>query len=250
MKIIPMVCIVCFTTSCAAASLDTPAETSQAAQPAGVGMTAGVQVDPVVVSPEVYVTRLENEHVRVLEMTLPPGRRDQVHAHPDEAVLFLNPGRARITLSNGQIVEKEVVEGEVMWNEAWSHQVENIGETMIHAIIVELKNAPPGAQALSHGGADPIEVSGENYRVMAENDRVRIVDLHFRPGERDAMHGHTPYVAYFRTAADLKFAFPDGRTGGRELAAGEVLWSPATIHQVENAGADDARIWIVELKGR
>lgn len=70
--------------------------------------------DPTRVSPEVYSTRLENEHVRVLEIRLSPGSRDQVHSHPDEALLFLNPARVRITLSNGQVVEKEVAAGEVM----------------------------------------------------------------------------------------------------------------------------------------
>jgi beta-alanine degradation protein BauB len=216
----------------------------------GAPPSAAVSRDPVQVSPEVYGTRLENEWVRVVEMRLRPGATDELHSHPDEAVLFLTAGRGRITLANGQSVEKELAAGEVMWNEAWTHQVENIGESEIHAIIVELQDAPRGQAAAAPAGADPVHVSGNNYKIRSENERVRIIDLYFRPGEMDEMHVHPSYVAYFRTPANLTFTFADGRTGARQFAAGEVLWSDPTVHQVANAGTDDVHIWIVELKER
>jgi hypothetical protein len=36
-------------------------------------------------------------------------------------------------------MEAEIPDGHVMWNEAWTHQVENIGSSDLKAIIVESK---------------------------------------------------------------------------------------------------------------
>lgn len=203
--------------------------------------------DPVVVSPDVYTVRLDNEHVRVLEMRLPAGRGDRPHGHPNEIVRFLTPGTARITLANGQVVEKAVTAGEELWNAPWAHQVQNIGTSDLHAVIVELKEAP---RPLAPAGADPTRVSSAHYRASTDNEHLRTVVMRLGPGEQDVMHAHPGYVAYFRSPADLAFNFPDGRSGSRRLAAGEVLWSPPTVHQVTNRGATPAEVWIVELKPR
>jgi quercetin dioxygenase-like cupin family protein len=90
-------------------------------------------------SPEVYSVLLEDERVRILEMKLPAGQSDSEHVHSAEAVYFLNGGKANIHLPNGETVEAEVPDGGVLSNAMWKHRVENVGETDIHAVIVELK---------------------------------------------------------------------------------------------------------------
>lgn len=94
-------------------------------------------IDPVDVSPQHYRVLLENEHVRVLEMTLPAGQMDERHSHPAETVYFLRGGKVRFHLLGGETAEAEVPDGGAIWHEPWTHQVENIGGTDIHAIIVE-----------------------------------------------------------------------------------------------------------------
>jgi quercetin dioxygenase-like cupin family protein len=101
-------------------------------------------IDPVAVAPGHYRTLLENEHVRVLAMDLGPGRRDAEHSHPEETVYFLRGGRLRIHLPSGEPIEAELPDGHVMWHEAWTHSVENLGDTAISAIIVESKPRPDG----------------------------------------------------------------------------------------------------------
>lgn len=96
-------------------------------------------IDPVEVSPENYKVLLENDSVRVLEMVLPAGKKDETHSHPSETVYFLSGGKAKIHLPDGNVVEADIPDGHVMWNEAWTHQVENAGGTDIRAIIVESK---------------------------------------------------------------------------------------------------------------
>jgi mannose-6-phosphate isomerase-like protein (cupin superfamily) len=96
-------------------------------------------IDPVESSPDHYKVLQENDSVRMLEMIVPPGESDNLHSHPDEAVYFITGGKARVTVGDEQ-VEMELPDGASMLHEAWTHQVTNIGDTEIRAIIVETKS--------------------------------------------------------------------------------------------------------------
>ncbi len=93
-------------------------------------------IDPCDVSPEYYRKLFENDVLRVVEMKLPAGHKDAQHSHPNETVYFISGGKARIYVGD-QTVEADIPSGHVMHNEAWTHTVENIGDTEIHAIIFE-----------------------------------------------------------------------------------------------------------------
>ena len=94
-------------------------------------------IDPVEASTNNYKVITEDERFRVLEMNLRAGEKDEVHSHPSEAVYFITGGKAKIHLPDGQVVEADIPDGHVMLNEAWTHQVENVGSSDIKAIIVE-----------------------------------------------------------------------------------------------------------------
>jgi quercetin dioxygenase-like cupin family protein len=96
-------------------------------------------IDPVHASPRNYRLLLENEHVRVLEMNLRSGQRDERHSHPAETVYFVKGGKARISMEDGGSADVDLPDGHVMWHEAWTHQVENLGTSDIYAVIVESK---------------------------------------------------------------------------------------------------------------
>ena len=96
-------------------------------------------IDPVESSPNNYKVLEENDQVRMLEMIVGPGESDNLHSHPDEAVYFITGGKARVTVGDEQ-VEMELPDGASMLHEAWTHQVTNVGDTEIRAIIVETKS--------------------------------------------------------------------------------------------------------------
>ena len=56
-----------------------------------------VYIDPVAVSPNNYKTVLENDEVRVLEMVLRAGEKDNVHSHPSETVYFVEAAEREFT---------------------------------------------------------------------------------------------------------------------------------------------------------
>jgi mannose-6-phosphate isomerase-like protein (cupin superfamily) len=88
-------------------------------------------------SPDHYELLLENERVLVLKMVLQPGEADLAHHHQNETVYFQKGGTLLITEDNGKSFEANVPDGHVMWHQAWSHQVTNVGDTEVVAIIVE-----------------------------------------------------------------------------------------------------------------
>lgn len=97
-------------------------------------------IDPTTSSPDNYKLLFENEHVRVLEMNLKAGQRDQEHSHDDETVYFISGGKVKIHLPGGETANAELPDGHVMWHEEWTHTVENVGSSDIRAIIVEAKS--------------------------------------------------------------------------------------------------------------
>lgn len=81
----------------------------------------------------------ENDCVRVQYHDVAVGKSVPMHSHPNYVVYTLTPFKARITLADGTQRISERKAGEAYWNPALSHAVENIGETAIHNLIVELK---------------------------------------------------------------------------------------------------------------
>ena len=95
---------------------------------------------------------------------------------------------------------------------------------------------------------DPAPIYPENYKVITENDRVRVMDFKLRKGAKEDFHAHPAHVVYVLTGFRIMFRFPDGRTALRETKTGDVLFSEAVTHASENIGDTDAHGLLVELK--
>jgi quercetin dioxygenase-like cupin family protein len=63
-----------------------------------------------------------------------------------------------------------------------------------------------------------------------ENDRVRVLDVWVKPGEKTEMHSHPDRVVYVFSNKRLKFTTVDGQNKELELKAGQVLWIEAGSH--------------------
>ncbi len=97
--------------------------------------------DPAVVQSKTVKLKFENEKVRVLEAELPPGVKEQVHSHPAYVIYVLAGGKVRNYAADGKITEAELKTGDVLYREPLTHAAENIGDTTLHMILVELKGA-------------------------------------------------------------------------------------------------------------
>jgi quercetin dioxygenase-like cupin family protein len=109
--------------------------------------------------------------------------------------------------------------------------------------------------ALAGGAAilraqDAAKVDAKHYTVAFENDQVRVLKVHYGPGEKSTMHSHPNTVAVFLTDAKGRFTVPDGKSQDISVKAGDVIWDDATIHLPENTGDKAFDVVLVELKGK
>src|SRR2546430_5736838 len=102
-------------------------------------IAAAYAQDPAVVNSKTIKVRFENDRVRVMEATLPPGVKEQVHSHPAYVIYVLEGGRYRNYASDGKVTEGELKTSDVLFREPLTHAAENIGDKPLHMILVELK---------------------------------------------------------------------------------------------------------------
>ena len=96
--------------------------------------------------------------------------------------------------------------------------------------------------------ADPAKVAGDVYKLILENDRVRVFDVRFKPGQKAEMHGHPDHVIYVINDYTLNLMMPDGSSQEIPLKAGQTFWMNAGPHAAENIGKTEGHALVVELK--
>jgi quercetin dioxygenase-like cupin family protein len=96
-------------------------------------------------------------------------------------------------------------------------------------------------------GQDAIEVAGDQYEVVLENDRVRVLRGRYAPGAKSAMHEHPGSVVVTLTNGSLRVTAPDGEMADQFLQRGRVAWSGGA-HEIENIGSEELQVVIVEIK--
>lgn len=103
---------------------------------------------------------------------------------------------------------------------------------------------------LMHAAAaqDPVRTDGDKYRILLENDRVRVLAYDDLPGEATHQHTHPRFVVYALAPFKRRLTLADGRILTREFKAGDVLYSDGETHIGENIGTTPTRIIMIELK--
>jgi quercetin dioxygenase-like cupin family protein len=96
--------------------------------------------DPAVVNSKTIATKLENARVRVLEATIKPGDKEKTHSHPAYVIYVIEGGKFRNHAADGTTTDGEFKTGDVIYREPVTHWAENIGNTTIRLVLVELKN--------------------------------------------------------------------------------------------------------------
>ena len=106
------------------------------------------------------------------------------------------------------------------------------------------------AFALSSGtmpSQDPVKASPQYYKVLLENEQVRVLEYRLKPAEREPMHSHSSGIVYEFNDSKLKIT-QDGKTEENVGKAGEVFWRTPVTHALENIGKTEVHALAVELK--
>jgi hypothetical protein len=94
------------------------------------------------------------------------------------------------------------------------------------------------------------EASPDIYKVVAEDAKFRLIEVTWKPGQRDNWHSHGDFTAVYNlTDCRTKARTPDGKVTENSRKAGEARFGvQSPSHSIENAGRKDCKVLIFEPK--
>lgn len=75
---------------------------------------------------------------------------------------------------------------------------------------------------------DPLMAASNVYKCLNENDRVRVLEVVFKPGDVAKMHHHPDHVVYALNGGKANFT-SGGKTQVMEIKTGSVIFLEAQI---------------------
>jgi len=81
---------------------------------------------------------------------------------------------------------------------------------------------------------DVVEVGGKSVKVLFENDKIRVLQLKFKKGQKLPAHSHPANFVYALTSAKFKSISTDGKASVVKMKKGESAFSEGSAHAVEN----------------
>jgi beta-alanine degradation protein BauB len=94
---------------------------------------------------------------------------------------------------------------------------------------------------------DPTVTDPELYKVIFENERVRVLEYKDLPGDKTRPHQHPDSVMYTLSSFQRRISAGDCEVNV-DLAARQVRWLGAQEHAGQNTGSTDTHAIFIELK--
>ena len=106
---------------------------------------------------------------------------------------------------------------------------------------------------LADGAAaqDATRIQPQSFRVAFENDKLRALEYRGRPGMGvcgEGMHSHPAHLTVVLFNGKVRGKTPDGKVHVADGKIGDVFWSEAETHEVENISGRDSHALLIELK--
>ncbi len=95
---------------------------------------------------------------------------------------------------------------------------------------------------------DAAEAAPHIYKVLFENERVRLLDVRMKPGDESAQHSHPDYLLYALEGGTVKLSDASGQSAEVDVPEGATMWRDAEEHSALNIGTTDLHALFVELK--
>ena len=94
---------------------------------------------------------------------------------------------------------------------------------------------------------DPVATDPDHYRVVWENDRVRVLEYRDAPGDATHLHDHPDSVMVTLSCFERVITAGD-REAPVQLEAGQARWLDAQTHKGRNVGTTETHAMFIELK--
>jgi quercetin dioxygenase-like cupin family protein len=225
-------------------------------------------LDGVIAASKTHKVIFENDHVRVLEVTVPPHSEEPVHTHCWPSTIFVeqigdfiirDPDR-RVLFDSRKLKESEKQKPPfVLWGPSEGpHSDENPDDLPIKMIQIEnrAQNRDHSRDACPWADVDAVKVAPGNDKIVFENEHVRVLDVTVPPHSKEPIHAHCwPSTLYVQQAAESidrdangKILF-DSRQLKEKPKAPFVLWTPPQgPHSMENI--DDVPTKLIRIESK
>jgi quercetin dioxygenase-like cupin family protein len=204
-------------------------------------LTAQAQ-DPVNVAGDVYKVIVENDRVRVLDVTIPAGTKTAMHSHPDSAAVVLEPGTIKWTRANGRSEQSGpgFTRGSILYMAGETHVAENMGTTSAHFILVEFKKPAP---ILWRNPSLPAP-----YNHVAENPHAAVFEAIVAPGGTVPKHTHGDRVVVSLTDGTAEVTDEGGKKQTVTFKKDTATFAGLVTHSEANTGQTPLHWIVLELK--
>lgn len=216
--------------------------------PLALAVPASAQLPVPIEKEPLHQLKFENSHVRLFDVSIPPGVTTLAHVHVNDAVGVRLTDATLVDEAVGEEPSKSsVTHGSVSFSYRPTpliHKVSNTGSTPYRNILVEIlpsAGSTPDAASL-------VDVAG--HTLVMENDRVRVVRLVLAPGESTKLHSHALRgIGIALTKGELSIEAPGKDAKTTQLRPGDYQWhEPGTTHSLTNVGSAAIEVVDIELK--
>ena len=117
---------------------------------------------------------------------------------------------------------------------------------LLAAVGASASPAPARAQ-------DAAKVNPRSYKVLFENEHVRVLEHVSKPGLGVCgvgRHSHPKHITVALSGGRVKVRGEDGAVRLADAEPGKIFWAPAEVHEVENISGRNMRGYIIEIKDK
>lgn len=189
--------------------------------------------------------------MRVFRYAIPPHREVTPQKLDKESVVVWLRGE-----SLKRIPEKGAPEiweagpGSAAWNRGgFAYSIENLGDAPAELLVIELKDSNAfGQLSVPWSERDPVYVDPKHFRVVLENEHVRILHLHLGASEGTLESQFPMHVDITLSDAHVSETYADGKTNQEYRISGSVSWKSNKLQSLANLDAKPLDAVILELK--
>jgi hypothetical protein len=193
----------------------------------------------------------DNKVARVQLSAGLPGVITPPHVHlTNRIMVYFDAGTNKITYQNGEVKPEVFRAGDVQWNNAMgTHVAEIIAAGPVNIAHIELKSPAGMVPAVKYPAREPLKADPRHYKMEIDNNQVRVLRVHLKPGEKTALHEEVfERLVVPLTAARLKVVDSGGNAKAVTYKRAELQWLAPGEEADENTGGQPYEALIVEFK--
>lgn len=197
---------------------------------------------------------LENAHVRVFRVEVPPEGATLPHEHAhDYFLVSLGSAEFENAVAGKEPARVKLGDGDVRFAPGgFSHVARNRAPAPLRNLTIELLQGETGATQPASPTAEelkPQPLERGTMTLLMVKDGVRVSELRLQPGGSIPKHRHAgPHLVVALTDLALRSEIEGREPSTREIPAGGVAWVPGGIeHTVTNAASAEARFVAFEF---